>query len=131
MSSHSVAAPYQPRDKECALVCICFAIRECCHQEEIDVKYRDIKTALHGKYNDFWRRQEEKACMAFPGDDVIQSLAEKESIEAIQGSETVQRPGIDIAYNLSFFTGSRYWISVPDRTDNYCDIKIRIGFSRH
>ena len=118
----SEAPPYRPRDKDCALLCICFAIKECCHQKCIDIKYRDIHNNLYAKYSDFWRGLQKKARTASRGDDMV----EKECIEVIQGSKTILKPGKDVQYNLKFFTNRRLWLDGLDRNGKDYEIKVQI-----
>lgn len=126
------ALPHRPADKDCALLCICVAIEECCHQKEIDVAYEDIHSKLYDRYGDRWRRLERNAFEVPRSGDMNGDMTgyERESIGGIQRSSTIQIPGRDIEYNMSYFMDARFRLIGRTKEKKHYEIKIRIDLLR-
>ena len=110
-------------DKDCILLSISTAVKECCRQININVSSENVYNTLCNEYNRHWNRLQrtanaKKRGQAPQDDNPTQRVFEKEALEYLNNTDLVQVPGVDVYYNLSFFIETRYKITVVGRDEN-------------
>ena len=111
-------------DKDCALLCICMAVKECCRQEGIDVSCAAIWDKLYDRYAEEWMEIEE----SIHGDnfqdvDGMESPFKKGAFDVIKERRASEIPGRTIPYDLTFFTEREHRLHGADKNKLHYEIK--------